>query len=115
MTVALEHLDRDELRRKIEDGDDFVLVDARSPIAFAHAHLPGAVNLTRQWVAERAAWRIRDLDTETIVYCTNVECDAAEMVAALLVDRGYRNVRHYAGGIEDWVEAGLPLEQPRTA
>jgi rhodanese-related sulfurtransferase len=27
-----------------------------------------------------------------------------------LVELGYRNVQHYAGGKKEWVEAGLPLE-----
>ena len=28
---------------------------------------------------------------------------------------GYTNVRKYAEGKQDWVEAGLPLESPATA
>jgi rhodanese-related sulfurtransferase len=106
---AFPHVTREDVRRKVEAGD-VVLVDARSPMAFALSHLPGAVNLTSRWVAERASWYISNPETETIVYCGGVDCDNASTVAAQLVQLGYRNVHHYAEGIEDWAGSGLPLE-----
>jgi rhodanese-related sulfurtransferase len=36
-------------------------------------------------------------------------------VAERLVELGYRNVLHYAGGKEDWASAGLPLEGARVS
>ena len=31
-----------------------------------------------------------------------------------LIELGYRNIRHYAEGMNDWMEAGLPLEGGRV-
>jgi rhodanese-related sulfurtransferase len=109
-TVA--HVEREELREKIERGDDFVLVDALAPIAFARSRLPGAINLTPDWVAERAPRRIPDRATEIVVYCADVDCESSIVVAERLLELGYERVGHYAGGKRDWVEAGLPLETP---
>ena len=62
----------DELRRKIEDGDSFVLVDALAPMVYAHSHLPGAINLPPLDVDPHAlARRIPDRDAEIVVYCTS--------------------------------------------
>jgi rhodanese-related sulfurtransferase len=36
------------------------------------------------------------------------------LVAERLLELGYRNVRHYAGGKRDWIDAGLPLEGGRV-
>jgi len=36
---------RDELKEKMDRGDDFVLVDALSHQHYASRHLPGAINL----------------------------------------------------------------------
>jgi len=91
-----------------------VLVDALSPMSFAMLHLPGAINLTPGWVDDRARQRIPDLDTEIVVYCQSSDCDSSILVANRLIDLGYRNVRHYAGGMRDWTEAGLPLEGGRA-
>src|SRR5918994_3652479 len=114
MATALTSVGRDELQRLIESGSDFVLIDALAPMAYAHSHLPGAVNITPEWVDGRARRRIPDLETEVIVYCADPDCDSSLLVAERLLELGYRNVRHYAGGKRDWVDAGLPLEGGRV-
>jgi rhodanese-related sulfurtransferase len=112
MAETIAQVEREELRAKLERGDDFVLVDALAPIAFARSRLPGAINLTPDWVAERAPRRIPDRATEIVVYCADVDCESSVVVARRLLELGYERVRHYAGGKRDWVEAGLPLETP---
>ena len=114
MQTTLPRIDRETLREKIDNGDELVLVDALAPIAFARSHLPGALNLTPEWVDDRARRRIPSLDTEIVVYCQNVDCESSVIVANRLLELGYRNVRHYAEGKSDWVEAGLPIEGGRT-
>lgn len=113
-TRRLPHISRESLRQKIENGDDFVLVDALSPMSFAASHLPSAINLTPGWVDDRARRRIPDLDTEIVVYCLGLDCDSSVQVANRLSELGYRNIRHYAEGMEDWAAAGLPLEGARV-
>jgi rhodanese-related sulfurtransferase len=109
----------DELRQKLERGDDFVLIDALAPMVYAHSHLPGAINMPPPAVdALRCSKRIPDLDTEIVVYCANAECDDSIATAESLRALGYTNVRHYAGGKEEWRQLGLPLERagkPLTA
>jgi len=102
---------REELNAKIEAGDELVLVDALAPISYARSHLPGAINLPLEWVDDRAPRRIPDLATAIVVYCIDVECDSSVRVGERLRSLGYANVRHYAGGKREWVEAGLPLER----
>jgi rhodanese-related sulfurtransferase len=87
-----------------------VLVDALPQMTYAGSHLPGAINLPLEWVDEWAPRRIRDRDTEIVVYCASSTCDRAEDVAERLLALGYRNIGHYAAGKRDWTEAGLPLE-----
>jgi rhodanese-related sulfurtransferase len=49
-------------------------------------------------------------DEEIVVYCTSVECHSSLALYQALVERGYRKVRRYSGGLTDWEAAGLPLE-----
>lgn len=114
MATALAQIDREGLRQKIDGAADFVLVDALSPMSYAMSHLPGAINITPDWVDDRARRRIPNLDTEVVVYCADVTCDSSVAVAHRLIEIGYRNVRHYAEGKRDWVNAGLPLEGGRV-
>ncbi len=112
--TELGQCSQEELREKIEDGHAFALVDALAPISYAATHLPGAISMPPGTVDERAAKKIPDRDTEVVVYCTSPTCEASIAVAQRMIELGYRNVRHYPGGKQEWVEAGLPLEGGRA-
>jgi rhodanese-related sulfurtransferase len=43
---------REELKAKMDRGEEFVLVDALSAKHYASSHLPGAVNLPYEFVDE---------------------------------------------------------------
>jgi rhodanese-related sulfurtransferase len=108
----MESISADELLAKIESGKTFVLVDALAPMAYAHSHLPGAINLPPSDVdSERVRRRIPDISTEIVVYCANPDCEDSIVTAERLLQLGYTNVRHYAGGKYEWRERGLPLER----
>ena len=114
MGFALDQVDSGRLWEKIQRGDAFVLVDALSPMSYAASHLPGAISIPPPSVDDRAARAIPDFDTEVVVYCASPECDSSVDVANRLIELGYRNVAHFAGGKTAWVEAGLPLEGGRV-
>jgi rhodanese-related sulfurtransferase len=114
MVTTPAEISREDLWQKIESGEEFVLVDALSPISYAASHLPGAINIHPLSVDELCDRRIPTLDTEVVVYCQNPNCESSVEVANRLLDLGYRNVRHYAGGKNDWRDAGLPLEGGRV-
>jgi rhodanese-related sulfurtransferase len=110
--LAADLVTADELLRKLERGDDLVLMDALAPMVYAHSHLPGAINMPPSAVdPTRLAKRIPDLDTEIVVYCANPSCDDSVVTAQRLRELGYTNVRHYAGGKDEWRELGFPLER----
>jgi rhodanese-related sulfurtransferase len=109
MTIAT--IDRDELHRKIESGDPFVLVDALPPMSYAHSHLPSAINLPPLRVDASVARRIPDRGVEIVVYCANPECEDSLETARRLRELGYTNVRHYPGGKDEWRNAKLRLER----
>ncbi len=110
--MKLATVTADELLRKIERGGTLVLIDALPPMAYAHSHLPGAINLPPSALdPDLVARRIPDANAEIVVYCANPDCDDSVATAQRLQELGYRNVLHYAGGKNEWREAGLPLER----
>jgi rhodanese-related sulfurtransferase len=114
VAAALVEISRGSLWRKIQGGKELVVVDALSPISYAASHLPGAINMPPQRVDELAEKRIPDHGAEVVVYCADPGCESSVEVATRLIELGYRNVRHYAGGKRDWAEGGLPLEGGRV-
>ena len=110
--MTLPTVTADELLRKIEEGDEFVLLDALAPMAYAHSHLPGAFNLPPSAVDPAVVTRrIPDRNTLIIVYCANPNCEDSIATAQRLQALGYTNVHHYPGGKNEWRDAGLPLER----
>ena len=100
---------RDELKSGLEDGT-ITAVDALPQSYYAEAHIPGAVNLVADDVSARADELLPARDAAIVTYCSNAACANSGHVANALAKLGYTNVRKYAEGIQDWVEAGLPIE-----
>jgi rhodanese-related sulfurtransferase len=105
-TEPVRTIDRDELRSKIERGDDFKLIMALNRWAFEAKHIPTSLHFD---TPEELFAAVRP-DDEVVVYCSQVDCHSSVAVYRDLVQRGYHNVRRYAGGLLDWEDAGFPLE-----
>lgn len=65
----LATITREELKEKIDRGDRFVLVETLPVEYYRHSHLPGAVNLPPDRVAELAPTLLPDRDADVVVYC----------------------------------------------
>ncbi len=102
----MEIISRDELKEKIDRGDDFKLVMVLGEWAYRVKHIPGSINVT----TPQEAAKVLNPDDEIVVYCSHEGCAASKYAYHLLESNGYEHVRRYAGGIDEWEESGLPLE-----
>jgi rhodanese-related sulfurtransferase len=86
---------------------DFVLLDVRSPDAYAAGHIDGALNLPhRQIVA--ASLASFPAGTGFVVYCNGPHCNGADRAALRLASLG-RPVKKMIGGITGWLDEGFTL------
>jgi len=88
--------------------DEIVVVDTRSPEAYAEAHVPGAVSLPHASI-DAAAVAALPAHALLVTYCWSPSCNAAAKGAARLAALG-RPVKEMIGGIEGWRAEGLPVE-----
>lgn len=109
-----ELITRDDLKAAIDDGT-VTVVDALGGAYYEQQHLPGAVPLVEADIDAKAATLLPEKDALIAVYCANPACPNSEVVATKLAALGYRTVRKYREGIEDWVAAGLPVESGAVA
>jgi len=100
---------RTELQALIADGAA-VVVETLGPMYYAEGHLPGAVNIPHTEVEALAPRLLPDRAATVVTYCSNTRCANSAEAQARLIAMGYRDVRKYAEGKQDWQEAGLPLE-----
>ena len=113
-----ETIGREELRALLERGERgerVTLVEALPEPYYRKAHLPGALDLPHDRVDELAPALLPDQAAAIVVYCANLPCENSAIAAARLRELGYTNVRDYAAGKQDWIDAGLPVERGLAA
>ena len=86
---------------------DFVLLDVRSPSAFAAGHIMGAVNIPHRSLSERTLAAF-PRDTLYVVYCAGVHCNGADRAALRVAAMG-RPVKKMVGGVAGWTDDGFKL------
>jgi rhodanese-related sulfurtransferase len=108
------------------DSELALIVDVREPGEYGEAHLPGAVNVPRGLLELRAdpsspvadAALSADRSARILVYCTKGPGARSLLASQTLSSMGFERVEVLGGGLNAWVEAGLPVEgerQPASA
>jgi len=64
-------ISRDELKTRIDRGDEFTLVEALPPPSYRNGHLPGAINLPPIQVRELAPKPLPNKSADIVVYCAS--------------------------------------------
>ena len=95
-----------DVKRRLDAGEKFVLVDVREESEWARGHLPGAVYMGKGVIERDAEQRVPDPGTKLILYCGGGFRSA--LVADNLQKMGYKNVESMDGGWKGWLDAGLP-------
>jgi len=98
----------DALGELLDRGERPLIVDVRSKIARDDGRIPGAIaSLGDELAPELIA---HPKEALIVVYCACPNDASAVLAARKLLERGFRNVRPLAGGIDAWTAAGRTLE-----
>jgi rhodanese-related sulfurtransferase len=100
----------DEVKERLDRGEQFTFVDARNAEAWSEAttKLPGAIRVP----ADEVEQHFSEISHErtVITYCTCPHEASSAQVALELANHGFKNVHPLFVGFEAWEKAGLPLE-----
>jgi len=99
-----------ELKRRLDAGDDLVIVDLRTALDIEPApyRIPQA-----RWIAPealRSPHQLISRDSEIVFYCAEPREATSAQIASLLMSRGFKNVHPLSGGLEGWRQAGFVVE-----
>lgn len=103
------YVELEEARRAF-DMKAAVFLDVRPPQAYAHSHIPGALNLPIRELRARAGEVLGHLPKDVLIvtYCDGGSCQSSTTAARFLEQEGYVNVRAFYEGWMSWVSAGYP-------
>ena len=98
-----------DVKRRMESGEKFLLVDVREDNEWMKGHLPGARHMGRGVIERDIETSVPETGTKLVLYCGGGFRSA--LVADNLQKMGYTNVESMDGGWRGWTEAGLPTER----
>jgi polyisoprenoid-binding protein YceI/rhodanese-related sulfurtransferase len=110
--MTIRTINRDEVRNLLAAEPAAILLDVLPGEYFAEQHLPGACNACVYEVTflDRIREITTDPDRPIIVYGSSSRSLASEKAVEKLAAAGYRNLFNFAGGVDEWEDAGLLLE-----
>ena len=85
------------------------ILDVRNAEEFAAGHLPDALHIPLEKLAERLAELQKFKEKPLIVCCASGT--RASRACATLKKEGFNRLYHLSGGVEAWRQAGLPLKK----
>jgi rhodanese-related sulfurtransferase len=117
MNDQLEHyrrklayeIDSWDLKVAREAGGNILVIDARSPAAFAREHIPGAINIPHRQMSTETTARF-DKAATIVTYCDGIGCNASTKGALRMTELGFRT-RELMGGLDWWKRDGHPTEK----
>src|ERR1700683_933231 len=97
----------EEVKRRIDSSDTFLLVDVREESEFAQDHLPGAIHLGKGIIERDIEARVPDLNAEMVLYCGGGFRSA--LAADNLQKMGYTKVISMDGGWRGAAQDGVSV------
>ena len=89
----------EEAKAIMDSEEGYIILDVRTQEEYDQGHIPGAIVISHEEIAEKAEEVLTDKDQLILVYCRSGR--RSKIAAEALVELGYTNIREF-GGIIDW-------------
>ena len=100
--MSITEVSPEQLKARLERGDDVVVVDLRQAWEYQAGHIPGALSL----FIEEMPMRLSELPTDVDIVLQCCHGHTSLDVAAYMIQRGWlaSRVASLIGGIAGWVQ-----------
>jgi glyoxylase-like metal-dependent hydrolase (beta-lactamase superfamily II)/rhodanese-related sulfurtransferase len=107
-TARVPQISVDDLRRRVEAGDDMQILDVRRRAEYADGHVPRAAPAPLAELRQNALEALDPARPLAVICAGGYRSSAA---TSLLAPRGFKNIFNVAGGTSAYVSAGYPVEK----
>lgn len=94
-----KRISAEEAKTRMDSGDEVIILDVRTEREYQAGHIPGAILIPNETIADKTPNLLPDLDAEILIYCRSGNRSA--QAARKLIQIGYTNVYDF-GGINSW-------------
>jgi rhodanese-related sulfurtransferase len=104
--IQVNQIEPDELKTRLDNGDELIVIDMRQEWEYEAGHIPGAMHMFIQEIPTRFNELPKDVDIVFQCWHGNSSLGAS----AYLIENGWdsRRVFSLGGGIAGWVQAYGP-------
>ena len=89
----------EEAKEIMDSEEGYIILDVRTQEEYDEGHIPGAIIISHEEIAEKADEVLTDKEQLILVYCRSGR--RSKIAAEALVELGYTNIKEF-GGIIDW-------------
>ena len=89
----------EEAKQIMDTEEGYIILDVRTQEEYDLGHIPGAIQISHEEIADKAEDVLTDKDQLILVYCRSGR--RSKIAAEALVELGYTNIKEF-GGITDW-------------
>ena len=89
----------EEAKQIMDTEEGYIILDVRTQEEYDQGHIPGAIVISHEEIAEKAEEVLTDKDQLILVYCRSGR--RSKIAAEALAELGYTNIKEF-GGIIDW-------------
>ena len=97
--VAYMNITVQEAKNIMDREEGYIILDVRTQEEYDQGHIPGAIVISHEEIAEEAEEVLTDKNQLIPVYCRSGR--RSKLAAETLVALGYTNIKEF-GGIIDW-------------
>ncbi len=106
---VIPEYDIHQVKHKIDQSDNFVLVDVREDREWVQGNIPSSIHIGKGVIERDVANLIPNQETEVVLYCQGGYRSA--LAGESLKEMGYSKVLSMSGGFSDWVNNKFPIQQ----
>ena len=107
-TPQYSRISQEEAVKMMGEETGYLIVDVRRPDEYAEGHIPDAINVPNEEIADEMPEALPDKDQMLFLYCRTGR--RSKEAASKLAGMGYTNVYEF-GGINDWKGKVVTEEQ----
>ena len=89
----------EEAKQIMDSEEGYIILDVRTQEEYDEGHIPGAIVISHEEIAEKAEKVLTDKNQLILVYCRSGR--RSKLAAEALLELGYTNIKEF-GGIIDW-------------
>jgi len=93
--------------KEIINTEKPLILDVRSPMEFNEGHIPNAMLLPVQDIADSINSIAKYKDGPVVVYCHTG--NRSNIASRVLSRHGFKNVYNIKGGIKEWILSGIEI------